>query len=303
MNDILKSLLIPLVGGLIGYVTNYLAIKMLFHPYKAVYLGQWHIPFTPGLIPQQKDRIAAALGNIVSGQLLDMEAVKGALLSEDTLQALRTGISVQAGKYKDDPRTVGQLLENYIPSGKLDDYKVSIQEKGTHYLMDKLLEDKVGAMIVQRGMDVLKEKLQYGMLGMFLNEKVLKGIENMLTQTVNDVIAEEAPDIIRREIGKMETSVLDIQLCSIYESQKERLPGLEKQLVGLYRNAVENHLGKILETVNVRQIVAEKVSSFDAAELEQMIFGIMKRELNAIVYLGALLGFLLGFLNLLLMKL
>ena len=37
----------PLLGGLIGYITNDIAIRMLFRPHKAKYLFGIHIPFTP----------------------------------------------------------------------------------------------------------------------------------------------------------------------------------------------------------------------------------------------------------------
>ncbi|NET52465.1 MAG: DUF445 family protein, partial [Merismopedia sp. SIO2A8] len=41
----------PIVGGVIGYFTNDLAIQMLFRPYNAIYVGDRKLPFTPGLIP------------------------------------------------------------------------------------------------------------------------------------------------------------------------------------------------------------------------------------------------------------
>ena len=47
----------PLMGGIIGYFTNWLAIKMLFRPHKKLYIGNLPIPFTPGLIPKERTRI------------------------------------------------------------------------------------------------------------------------------------------------------------------------------------------------------------------------------------------------------
>ena len=41
----------PLVGGVIGYVTNDIAIRMLFRPHTAKHIMGWRIPFTPGIIP------------------------------------------------------------------------------------------------------------------------------------------------------------------------------------------------------------------------------------------------------------
>ena len=57
--DIFIKYIIPiLVGGFIGWFTNYLAIKMLFRPYKEIRVFGIKLPFTPGLIPKEKERIA-----------------------------------------------------------------------------------------------------------------------------------------------------------------------------------------------------------------------------------------------------
>ena len=50
----------PLLGGVIGYITNDIAIRMLFRPHKAKYVMGVHIPFTPGIIPKEKGRIAVS---------------------------------------------------------------------------------------------------------------------------------------------------------------------------------------------------------------------------------------------------
>ena len=41
----------PLIGAGIGYVTNWIAIKMMFRPTKAIKIGKFTLPFTPGIIP------------------------------------------------------------------------------------------------------------------------------------------------------------------------------------------------------------------------------------------------------------
>ena len=53
--DQLTFLLTPLLGSLIGYITNSLAVKMLFRPYRSLYIGKFHIPFTPGMIPKGRE--------------------------------------------------------------------------------------------------------------------------------------------------------------------------------------------------------------------------------------------------------
>lgn len=64
------------VGALIGAVTNHFAIKMLFRPYKAVYIFGKRVPFTPGLIPKRRDELARQMGQMVTGHLLTTEGIK-----------------------------------------------------------------------------------------------------------------------------------------------------------------------------------------------------------------------------------
>lgn len=66
----------PILGGIIGYFTNDIAIKMLFRPYKAIYLFGKRVPFTPGLIPGSQERLAKNISNTIMGSLLTPEELQ-----------------------------------------------------------------------------------------------------------------------------------------------------------------------------------------------------------------------------------
>ncbi|XFA71794.1 DUF445 family protein [Thermosynechococcaceae cyanobacterium Okahandja] len=73
----LWTLLIPPVaGGIIGYFTNDLAITMLFRPYRPLYLGGKQLPFTPGLIPRNQERLARRIADAILGSLLTPEELQ-----------------------------------------------------------------------------------------------------------------------------------------------------------------------------------------------------------------------------------
>ena len=55
----------PLIGAVIGYITNYIAIKMLFRPLTPKMIFGRRLPFTPGIIPRRKAQLADALGKAV----------------------------------------------------------------------------------------------------------------------------------------------------------------------------------------------------------------------------------------------
>ncbi|MGB7375718.1 MAG: DUF445 family protein, partial [Rivularia sp. (in: cyanobacteria)] len=66
----------PVAGGIIGYFTNDLAIKMLFRPYQAWYIGGKKLPFTPGLIPRNQERLAKNVSKTIMQSLLTPEELQ-----------------------------------------------------------------------------------------------------------------------------------------------------------------------------------------------------------------------------------
>jgi len=66
----------PVLGGIIGYFTNDVAIKMLFRPYRAIYIAGRRVPFTPGLIPRNQERLALNISNTIMGSLLTPEELQ-----------------------------------------------------------------------------------------------------------------------------------------------------------------------------------------------------------------------------------
>jgi len=79
----------PVAGALIGYFTNDIAIKMLFRPYKPVYFGKRQLPFTPGLIPRNQERLAKRIADTIMGSLLtpgELQTLAGRLLKTERVQ-------------------------------------------------------------------------------------------------------------------------------------------------------------------------------------------------------------------------
>ncbi len=79
----------PVAGAIIGYFTNDIAIKMLFRPYKAIYFGKRQLPFTPGLIPRNQERLAKRIADTIMGSLLtpgELQTLAGRLLKTERVQ-------------------------------------------------------------------------------------------------------------------------------------------------------------------------------------------------------------------------
>lgn len=83
----------PIVGGIIGYFTNDIAIKMLFRPYRPIHLGKRRLPFTPGLIPSNQERLAKRISDTIMGSLLTPEELQN--LARRLLQTDRTQAAIK----------------------------------------------------------------------------------------------------------------------------------------------------------------------------------------------------------------
>jgi len=83
----------PLVGALIGGVTNDVAIRMLFRPHAAWRVGGLRVPLTPGLIPRERAQIAYAIAETFTEHVLDSDQVADLLLTERVRAALRDKVA------------------------------------------------------------------------------------------------------------------------------------------------------------------------------------------------------------------
>jgi len=71
----------PLVGAVIGLFTNWLAIKMLFRPLAEKRILGIRVPFTPGMLPRERGRMARSMGETVATDLLDDRTLTSRLRS------------------------------------------------------------------------------------------------------------------------------------------------------------------------------------------------------------------------------
>ena len=84
----IELLIPPSVGAVIGYFTNYVAIKMLFRPRRAYHILGRRIPFTPGLIPSKRGKLAEAIAKVVKENLLTEESVRRRLNEENVRRSI-----------------------------------------------------------------------------------------------------------------------------------------------------------------------------------------------------------------------
>ena len=122
----------PLVGAAIGGFTNRVAIRMLFRPYTAKYIGKLHIPLTPGIIPKEKANIAKAIGSTISDNLLNSQVLSATLLSDDICAKLSTAVDTLQTRLLSSQASLRHHLLRYLTPDELDSLSTQLQSDATH---------------------------------------------------------------------------------------------------------------------------------------------------------------------------
>lgn len=113
MNWMITLAFMIIIGAIIGGFTNFIAIKMLFHPYKPIYLFGKQLPFTPGLIPKRRDELASQLGKIVVEHLLTPESLQQKVLNSTLKQDMNTWVQGEVKKWLSSEKNAAELLAEY----------------------------------------------------------------------------------------------------------------------------------------------------------------------------------------------
>ena len=322
----LSYIIAPLLGGVIGYITNDIAIRMLFRPHKAKYVFGIHIPFTPGIIPKEKGRIAEAVGGVISENLMNKEVLERYLLSEDMIGKIRSAAEEFIATQQRNNETVSQFLGHYLSKEEIDTISQNINQSITKQTYEKLADSSVGEKVAHIAIDHVAQKLTIdgaqellsgiggalgglgGMAaGLFGGNIVAKFLgmlrepaEHFLAKNINTMLRDNGEEIVSNMIGGEVDNFLNKPVSNLLEGHEEQLAQAVNTIESIYRSIITEHLPKILQSIDISKIVRERINEMDVNETEKLIFQVMDQELKAIVWLGALLGLVMGSINLIL---
>lgn len=312
-----------MVGGVIGYVTNDIAIRMLFRPHTAKHIMGWRVPFTPGIIPKEKGRIAEAVGTAISDNLMSQEVLEKYLLSDHMVNRVRTSIEDFIATQKDNSETVAQFLEHYLSREEVAALADSAKEDLTRQMHDKLSSPELGRQVAKAAMAYIAEKMNAkgaedilseigGLIGglgvtakLFFTGSVINKflellrdpVERFLAKNVNEIFQKNGDAIITDLVGSETDKFLAKPVKNLLAGQDAKIADAVSTLVSIYKTIITDHLPKILESIDINTIVRERINEMDMTETETLILQVMNKELRAIVWLGALLGTLMGCVN------
>lgn len=293
----------PILGATIGYFTNYIAVKMLFHPYKPWKIGKLRVPFTPGIVPRRQPVLAKAIGDAVGNHLFTGDDLKELFLTDETkeravdmvMDALDLSLVFDAEAEK--LPTANQLGLTYLKEEQWQSAKDGLVRFLTDRIVEATGQMDLGAVIAEQAAAVISEKKSgLGMLSMFINEHTIQSFLPSISEKINAYIAENGQtmvaDAVRAQVDGYSDRPLHDLMVYTSEEQIRCVVGAiyEKLLLGIG--------GRFSELLDISSAVEKKVAQMSVKEVEVLCMKVMKKELNAIINLGALIGFVLGLFNL-----
>ena len=316
----------PLLGGVIGYITNDIAIRMLFRPHKAKYVMGVHIPFTPGIIPKEKGRIADAIGGVISENLMNKEVLQRYLLSDDMVKKVRSAVEEFISTQQHNGETVREFLCHYLTEEEVATLSRKVSESLTKQTYQKLADSSVGEKVAHIVVNHVAEKLSVngaqellaglgsamgglggmaaGLFGANIVAKFLGMLrdpaERFLADHINTMLKNNGEEIVSNMLGGEIEGFLNKPMCKQLEGHDDQLKQVVNTIASIYCAIINDHLPKIIESIDISKIVRERINEMDVNETEKLIFQVMDKELKAIVWLGALLGLVMGSINCLL---
>lgn len=246
------------ISGLIGFLTNWIAITMLFKPLKKrPLLGQ-------GLIPAHKERIAYRLSLAISEDLINPEIIKTKISESNAISRYRE-----------------QTIQNIMDVTSKPAFRNDLKDWVINYIRDAFNDPAFKNSLASQ----VTEEIENSLDDKIVEKAALKTysfLKGRPLQVIVEDALENLPASIERRIDFIEDFLNELP---------ERIEQNSKDLDELLSTIIY----RLVNQLDVQKLVEEKLEKYDEKKLELMIRNATNEQLRTIQYLGAILGTIGGF--------
>ncbi len=255
------------VATLHGYAAAWLAVKMLFRPRNPVYIFGIRVPLTPGMLPKERDQFIIALSTVIGEKLLDVETITDEIMQLN-LEPEITSLAKREYLHHSQSESTIQLIVEHIKE-KLYHLRDSAEARSD---IARSLR-----RIVETEIDRRFSLLRRFVTDFFLDEAALNRIVGDSITQLADQIAESL--YLRSSITQAMAQIPE----TIFESEStKKIP------------AINNFVSILSQRLDVRGILIKRLNALSNEAIEELIMETAGREIAAIVWFGAGIGFIVG---------
>ncbi len=269
MASLLTSIAPPLVGAFIGYMTNHIAIRMLFRPLRPWRLFGIRVPLTPGVIPSRRRQLADNIGEMVGAHLLTSADIQQGIQDAGFQTELSRLIESRVETVMDRelgplPELVPARFRSYFDAG------VKILRWRALKLLHTFLESDTFASRLQtvtgQSADSFLARQWDQILDSKTTEELLGFLENSISRLFD---GPEVEDWITGEIHRLVDDIRagDKSLADLLPDEAIKTIGglVATELPGLLEN-----LAELLQKPDVRRRVSEKIAGILQSFVQSM---------------------------------
>lgn len=264
-----QQMVLSVIGGaIIGYITNWVAIRMLFRPLREKRLWGRRVPFTPGVIPRGKGRLARAIGEAVGGMLLTEDKVVQHLLQPEVEEQMRCSLANAMNRVREREASVGEMLGG--PRGK--SFLPELTE-----LLSGLAVKFARSDTARRAVSHLAKDAADYLLNQPIEDIMDAGIADTLEQLPAAILQKPGScrELQRRLAGKIEDFLNSPQTVSYY------LPGAIQEGIHQF---IDDQAPRIIEAIEqfvnspaAREAIKGRIEGFfDSSTIKRFINGIFQ---------------------------
>lgn len=170
MENIVKIIILASIGGIIGYVTNVIAIKLIFRPIEPIQIPIINKQII-GLIPKRKSEIAQNIGQVVSEELLSSDEIINDMIKDEDKEEIITYIKLRISMVIDEkmmfiPTPFKTMVQGFISDNIEQEIRESIDE-----LSESLINKATSRINVE---EMVKNKIEA--LDLYEIEKIILSI-------------------------------------------------------------------------------------------------------------------------------
>ncbi|MDR0638326.1 MAG: DUF445 family protein [Spirochaetaceae bacterium] len=260
MKALLLWLVPPFVGAVIGFLTNVLAIKMLFRPLRAYHMGPFRLPFTPGIFPRERSALAKSIGAMVARELLTPEIIRERLERDDVKQLLKEGAAKLTEKVDDNYLALCASLIEFLKKPEM-----------------------------RRELEAFGQKFLTGVL------RKLNPVQRLFVsfasydQTLSEKMPEIIDDLIKNLTRLLESDPVRVSLLVFIATYLGSESNTEKFVV-----VVNGAIPGVMQRLDVAGLVEARINTLPMERVERIVLDVMADKFKWIDIFGAILGFLIG---------
>ncbi|MBX7219768.1 MAG: DUF445 family protein [Blastocatellia bacterium] len=266
----LLQLVIAVLHGLAG---AWLAVRMVFRPRQAWTLGGLRVPFTPGLIPSERELFLDTFARVIAERVLTVETVADEILS----LGIRTELEVVSARQYSEQTNTDYFIQ------RITERLVDALEQTNN---NEELANRLETMIARSIVDAVEEK--YGPVG--------RSVANLLTDAglvrkVLKVSFQEIADHLSH--NPLARQAL---LESLSAAGKQIFPetGGPDPASTVQVTVMDEFVVSLSRRLNIEQILKEQLAAFSDEMIEELIYRAAGRELNMIIRFGGVVGLGVG---------